>query len=87
MQVLQFCYVCAVPWKICSCPKWDEDRLYITAQRRVEEEMGPRATVVAPDIIQRAVAAKAEELRSNHDCVQHSWLARRNGRVRYEECN
>ncbi|KAK0184840.1 hypothetical protein F5146DRAFT_1105963 [Armillaria mellea] len=21
----QFCYVCAVPWKNCSCPQWDEE--------------------------------------------------------------
>ncbi|KAK0219116.1 hypothetical protein IW262DRAFT_1448936 [Armillaria fumosa] len=82
----QFCYVCAVAWKNCSCPQWDEDRLYITAQRRVEEEMGPRATAAAPDIFQREVAARAEQLRSNHDCVQHSWR-RRNGGATCEECN
>ncbi|KAK0479892.1 hypothetical protein EDD18DRAFT_1206739 [Armillaria luteobubalina] len=82
----QFCYVCAVPWKNCSCPQWDEDRLYITAQRRVEEEMGPRATAAAPDIFQREVAARAEQLRSNHDCVRHSWR-RRNGGATCEECN
>ncbi|KAK0451210.1 uncharacterized protein EV420DRAFT_1561491 [Desarmillaria tabescens] len=82
----QFCYVCAVPWKNCHCPQWDEDRLYITAQRRVEEEMGPRATAAAPDIFQREVAARAEQLRSNHDCVRHSWR-RRNGGARCEECS
>ncbi|KAK0434261.1 uncharacterized protein EV420DRAFT_1597643 [Desarmillaria tabescens] len=75
----QFCYVCAVPWKNCHCPQWDEDRLYITAQRRVEEEMGPRATAAAPDIFQREVAARAEQLRSNHDlprCEECSWYLR-----------
>lgn len=23
----QFCYLCAAPWKQCSCPQWDENRL------------------------------------------------------------
>jgi hypothetical protein len=23
----QFCYLCAVPWKKCTCPQWEETRL------------------------------------------------------------
>jgi IBR domain, a half RING-finger domain len=23
----QFCYLCAAPWKQCSCPQWEENRL------------------------------------------------------------
>ncbi|KAI0795416.1 hypothetical protein C8Q75DRAFT_803303 [Abortiporus biennis] len=27
----QFCYLCGSPWKTCSCPRWDEHRLFSRA--------------------------------------------------------
>ena len=27
----QFCYLCAKPWKTCSCPQFDEQRLLLRA--------------------------------------------------------
>jgi hypothetical protein len=36
----EFCYVCAAPWKTCTCPQWDEQRLLADAQRRVARSVG-----------------------------------------------
>lgn len=38
----QFCYICAVKWKACRCPQWDEGRLLETAERRVRDQFGER---------------------------------------------
>ncbi|KAF8883049.1 hypothetical protein CPB85DRAFT_1338919, partial [Mucidula mucida] len=81
----EFCYVCAEPWKNCTCPQWDEDRLVEVVQRRVEEEMGPRAAVAQPVAFQRTVQQRVAQLRDNHDCDVH-WWRRRYGGAQCEEC-
>ena len=78
----QFCYVCAVPWKDCECPQWDEERLMDTAQRRVRYDVGDRAQ---PAVFQEQVRRMANTLRQNHDCDRHRWR-RQDGRARCEEC-
>ncbi|KAJ7220337.1 hypothetical protein GGX14DRAFT_355237 [Mycena pura] len=83
----QFCYVCAALWKNCRCPQWEETQLLNTAERRVENEMGARARVVAPEIFQRRVEERVERLRYDHDCADgHRWR-RRDGRARCEQCH
>ncbi|KAJ7440784.1 hypothetical protein B0H11DRAFT_1750513 [Mycena galericulata] len=82
----EFCYVCAAPWKNCSCPQWEEARLLDTAEQRVENEMGARARVAAPQIFRQRVEQRVERLRYDHDCANgHRWR-RRDGRARCEEC-
>ncbi len=31
----EFCYVCSIKWKNCSCPRWDEERLIEAARDRI----------------------------------------------------
>lgn len=80
----EFCYVCAIPWKNCRCPQWDEDRLIETAHHRVEQINAGRAPV-APLLFQERVRQMANTLRDNHDCIRHNWR-RENGAARCEEC-
>ncbi|KAF7317254.1 RBR-type E3 ubiquitin transferase [Mycena chlorophos] len=83
---VQFCYVCAVPWKRCECPQWEEQRLLNTAEQRVENEMGARARVIAPERFQARVQERVRRLRYDHDCADgHRWR-RVDGRQRCEEC-
>ncbi|KAJ7741773.1 hypothetical protein DFH07DRAFT_837380 [Mycena maculata] len=83
----EFCYVCAAPWKHCTCPQWEEARLLDTAEQRVEVEMGARARAAAPAIFQERVQQRVERLRYDHDCAGgHHWR-RRDGRARCEECH
>ncbi|KAF9468397.1 hypothetical protein BDZ94DRAFT_784579 [Collybia nuda] len=83
----QFCYVCAVPWKNCTCPQWDEARLIDTAQQRVEQEIAaqPRIRVGGQQVEER-VRVMMNNLREHHDCTRHAWR-RRNGRAMCEECH
>ena len=85
----QFCYLCAMPWKSCICPQWDEHRLLATAEHRLENQIGERAMQMrddAPQQFAQTVRQVAEGLRENHNCVSHSWK-RRPGAGRCEECN
>jgi len=83
----QFCYLCAVPWKGCTCPQWEERRLLETAQLRVENELGARALRnTAPAALHLRVQERVRTLRQNHDCQQHSWRYRHGG-GRCEECH
>jgi hypothetical protein len=70
---MQFCYLCAVPWKRCSCPQWDEVRLLDTAAQRVEREVGVEVRAAEPVAFQRLVRQRASELRYRHDCDPHRW--------------
>ncbi|KAJ7728089.1 hypothetical protein B0H16DRAFT_245323 [Mycena metata] len=82
----EFCYICAAPWKNCTCPQWEEARLLNTAEQRVENEMGAGARAAAPQLFQQRVERRVERLRYEHDCANgHRW-SRRNGRARCEEC-
>jgi len=85
----QFCYLCAMPWKRCTCPQWDERRLLATAAHRLENQIGARAVQMrndAPLQFERRVQRVAENLRTNHNCVTHSWRYRSGG-GRCEECH
>lgn len=80
----QFCYVCTETWKNCSCPQWEEQRLYATAEDRVRRVLpaGPPPAAPAPN---RMVIDMAERLRADHECV-HNWRYR-TGAGRCESCN
>ena len=73
----QFCYLCAAQWKTCRCTQWDEQRLFVAAEDRVQRQrqIEGRGRVAAPVPIaehRRVVAREAERLRVNHYC-EHSW--------------
>ncbi|KAF9259012.1 hypothetical protein L218DRAFT_875761 [Marasmius fiardii PR-910] len=80
----QFCYLCAVPWKNCRCPQWEEGRLLETAQLRVQNQMGRRVDVNAGVALER-VQRTIRDLRVDHDCDPHRWQTRWGG-GRCEEC-
>jgi hypothetical protein len=82
----QFCYLCSAPWKTCTCPQWDEDRLLIDAQRRVVNEIGRQAVVAEPAVYGDRVAQMVANLRVNHDCDYHRWIFS-HGAGLCEECN
>jgi hypothetical protein len=42
----QFCYICGQKWHTCSCPQWDENRLYDRALQITERN--PRWRLFAP---------------------------------------
>ena len=83
----EFCYVCAAPWKHCGCPRWDEARLVVDAERRVENEMGREVRRAEPRAFENRVRDRVEELRvgRREECVAHSWR-NRNGAGQCEEC-
>lgn len=83
----QFCYVCAVQWKDCQCPQWDEARLLDTAHRRVENQLGTvqlrrQSVATTTNLVQRMMT----DLRVNHNCTVHSWSYRL-GEGQCEECH
>ncbi|KAF8137118.1 hypothetical protein EV363DRAFT_1316699 [Boletus edulis] len=36
----EFCYLCRARWKTCPCPQWDERRLMVAAEERVDAQLG-----------------------------------------------
>lgn len=74
----QFCYICGVPWKQCSCLQWDEARLVVRAQEVVERE-APRA--MPRFAMENLVENMREELRDNHECTHGGWLTRVDGSI------
>ena len=81
----QFCYMCAARWKTCGCEQWEERRLYDTAERRLQWELGDQEREQRPEQWRRQVQTFAEELRVNHDCYPtHRW--RGHGPGTCEEC-
>jgi len=81
----QFCYLCAAPWKNCTCRQWDEANLVADARRRVDNEFGARAAIAAPVIYAERVQQMAADLRVNHGCDNHRWTYSRGAGV-CEEC-
>ncbi|GAA6034854.1 hypothetical protein JCM8097_009333 [Rhodosporidiobolus ruineniae] len=83
----QFCYLCAAPWRTCTCPQWDEDRLLEVAQNRVRVEEEARPAYAPPPAVPRAnrVAEAVEQLRVNHECQHRRW-AYRSGDGQCESC-
>lgn len=86
----EWCYKCAVPWKECKCPQWEEQLLLEEARRRVntaieiEAEGRPYAPPAATSTYQAARARDVRvqqmvgRLRTNHVCV-HDWHKRNGG--------
>jgi len=35
----EFCYLCQARWKTCSCKQWDETRLVVAAEERIDLEL------------------------------------------------
>jgi hypothetical protein len=71
-----FCYLCAVPWKNCTCRQWDDDRIEYAAEQRVVNQYGERAMHAQPAVFAERVQAGIAELRVNHDCNEHVWRYR-----------
>ena len=80
----EFCYLCALPWKTCTCPQWHDDRLLARANVIVNREnqnlqQGERREA----LVQRAM----ENLRENHECAHPGRWAYIAGRHECEHCN
>ncbi|KAF5353585.1 hypothetical protein D9758_013793 [Tetrapyrgos nigripes] len=72
----EFCYLCAVPWKNCTCPQWEEQRLLVTAETHVEREVGQNMRVAEPEVYQQRVEHEMVRLQDYHDRAPHSWHPR-----------
>ncbi|KAH7930749.1 hypothetical protein BV22DRAFT_1000244 [Leucogyrophana mollusca] len=72
----QFCYLCATPWKRCDCRQWDEVHLEDAAERRVINEFGAEDAVERPAVHFERVYRQMQELRVNHECLDHHWRFR-----------
>jgi len=59
----QFCYVCGVQWKNCTCAQWDEANLLATAARRAPVRRNQEVA------LQEDVLDMADHLRNNHMCT------------------
>lgn len=80
----QFCYVCGVRWKDCSCDQWDEHRLLDRANAIVDRDAGG----IGMEEADRAVRVERERynLVENHQCSHQRWRSR-NGSFQCEECH
>ena len=74
-----FCYLCAVPWKNCTCRQWDDDRIEYAAEQRVVNQFGEHAMRAEPAVFAERVQQRIAELRVNHDCDDHLWRYRHGG--------
>lgn len=74
----QFCYLCAAPWKTCTCTQWDENRLVQAAEERVQNQF---AEVPVPQDFERRVQVEAERLRIDHHCEHRDWAYRSGGGI------
>ncbi|OCH96607.1 hypothetical protein OBBRIDRAFT_13292 [Obba rivulosa] len=74
----EFCYVCTETWKNCTCPQWEEQRLYATAEDRVRRVLPAGPPPLAFELGQM-VDQMADRLRADHDCAPHSWRYRSGG--------
>ncbi|TFK17763.1 hypothetical protein FA15DRAFT_675837 [Coprinopsis marcescibilis] len=82
----EFCYECGVLWKTCRCEQWDEHRLVVTAELRVENALGGQVVrEVQPEAFVQQVMQAVEHLRVNHGCDRHRWTETRGGTC--EECH
>ena len=74
-----FCYLCAAPWKTCTCRQWDQDRIEYAAEQRVVNQFGERAMHAEPAVFAERVQQRIADLRINHDCDDHRWVYRHGG--------
>lgn len=65
----EFCYLCQKRWKTCTCPQWDERRLYVAAEERVQLQHGLR--VAQRPAVRAAPAVNQPELRAAGQIRQH----------------
>ncbi|KAK1992789.1 IBR finger domain-containing protein [Colletotrichum falcatum] len=80
----QFCYVCGLQWKTCSCEQWNEERLYARANVIVNRDAN--ALLLDHEGRARRVEREAQNLVINHQCLHDTWR-RRGGSYRCEECH
>ncbi|KAE8396149.1 hypothetical protein BDV23DRAFT_193006 [Aspergillus alliaceus] len=85
----EFCYVCGLVWKSCSCPRWHVNRLVAMGNQAVEEEAGPNADIAVRQAIYNRVV---ENLRHHDDvgCEHYrnsQWAWRNRGSLQCEVCN
>ncbi|EXF74349.1 IBR finger domain-containing protein [Colletotrichum fioriniae PJ7] len=70
----QFCYLCGLQWKTCTCEQWNEERLVARANVIVNREadaMHLNAAVRAQRVEQEAL-----NLVQNHQCAHNRWRSR-----------
>jgi hypothetical protein len=79
----QFCYVCGVPWKNCTCPQWEEGHLLQRANDIVDRDAGDRINALERH---RRVQLERVNLIENHECDHERWKGRPGPRE-CEECN
>ncbi|KAL7960297.1 hypothetical protein V8C34DRAFT_321520 [Trichoderma compactum] len=80
----QFCYVCGMKWKTCSCDQWDENRLVDRANVVVDRDAdGRQLEREQRDVL---VEQARNNLVENHQCAHRNWRSRR-GPVRCDECH
>ncbi|OHF02232.1 IBR finger domain-containing protein [Colletotrichum orchidophilum] len=80
----QFCYLCGLQWKTCTCEQWNEERLVARANVIVNREAD--AIHLNAAVRAQRVEREARNLVENHQCAHDSWRSRR-GRFRCEECH
>ncbi|KAK2036234.1 IBR finger domain-containing protein [Colletotrichum somersetense] len=80
----QFCYVCGLQWKTCSCEQWNEERLYARANVIVNRDAN--AFLLDHEGRARRVEREAQNLVINHQCLHDTWRSR-SGSYRCEECH
>ncbi|KAG6026382.1 hypothetical protein E4U40_002158 [Claviceps sp. LM458 group G5] len=58
----QFCYVCGLKWKQCSCAQWDEDRLTARVDNIVDREQGGQNVrgAAQPKLVPLGIQASAK---------------------------
>ncbi|RAK97440.1 E3 ubiquitin-protein ligase [Aspergillus ibericus CBS 121593] len=61
----QFCYLCGMRWKTCTCERWAEDHLVVRAEEVVDREA---VEPLAPRVRQLRIEQMQEDLRGNHEC-------------------
>ncbi|EMD00127.1 hypothetical protein BAUCODRAFT_119717 [Baudoinia panamericana UAMH 10762] len=74
----QFCYICRLRWKTCTCPQWDENRLMARAHDVAHHE--------DPFAGADAVAAAARNPRERPECDHDSWARINESGLQSEEC-
>ncbi|KAL4806770.1 hypothetical protein BDV18DRAFT_159940 [Aspergillus unguis] len=79
----EFCYLCGLQWRTCSCERWNEQRLVERAQEVVDREANHG---LPPADRELRVARMREDLRDHHECEHPGRFERifGSGRTRFE---
>ncbi|KAK1640818.1 IBR finger domain-containing protein [Colletotrichum phormii] len=80
----QFCYLCGLQWKTCTCEQWNEERLIARANVIMNREAGAMHLNAAARA--QRVEQEALNLVQNHQCAHSRWRSRSGG-FRCEECH